>query len=262
MGPAVELKVRKNCPDAWRWKGQKKKVQSEAPPIGFDVCKEKCLALGKFGKRKRTADAAAERVVHLVRLIARIPYLRVERVVLRVFKRAAVELIPAALGRYRHVAELRKLRIIVELGHFEFADQLGGRVHVPERPVLPDVYGGRSVDGILHLRRQSATDRHIPVGILLGARNRIEHRQRARRSSSIIYGQAGELLEILRITDGAVFRVDDGTGIAGHFDRLRRACQLERHIEPQVLPRIKLHRRYFAVGETIGTHGQFVLSRL
>src|SRR6185369_15936775 len=90
---------------------KEKKWSRKASAIGFEVRKEKGFgfAVGEFRKNERTTEAATERVVGLMRLVAGVPHLGVERVVLKIFEKAAVELLAATLGGNRNVAELGSL---------------------------------------------------------------------------------------------------------------------------------------------------------
>jgi len=139
---------------------------------------------------------------------------------LKIFEKAAVELLAATLGGNRNVAELGEFGVVVELRNFEFTDEFGGRIHVAERTVLSNVDRRRANDGILHLGRESATHRDVAVGVLLCARNSGEHREWAGGGAAVVHWKAGDLLEVLGVANGPVFGVDYRAGIAVNFDTL------------------------------------------
>ena len=103
---------------------------------------------------------------------------------------------------------------------------------------------------------------HVSIRVLLRSRNGCEHRQRTGRRSAVVHRQAGNLLKILTVADGGIFRVDDRAGISLHFNGLRRRSQLELRVRAQHLPRIQLQRGHFVIREAVGVDGKFVVSRL
>ena len=241
---------------------KEKERRGKSATIGFDVGEEEsfCLAVWKLGKQKGATEAATEGVVGLVGFVAGVPHFGVEGVVLQIFESATVKLIAAAFGGDGDISELGEFCVVVELRDFEFADEFGRRVHVAEGAVLTDVHGRRAVDRILDLRRKPATDRDIAVGVLLRARNGRKHRKRARGGATIIYRETGDLLEILAVADGAVFRVDHGTGFAADFDALCRGSEVEGDIEAKALASVELEGRNLVVSKAICVNHQFVAS--
>src|SRR3981081_3795917 len=117
----------------------------------------------------RAAEAAPECVVGLVRFLVEAIGRSVQGAVLQVLEGTAMEAVGAAFGDDGHIADLRKLRVIVELRYFKFADQFRGVVDVSERAVLAHIDGGRAIHGILNLGWRSAADRDIPMAVLLNS---------------------------------------------------------------------------------------------
>src|SRR5580698_3156987 len=89
---------------------KKKERRGKAPAIGFEVRKKESpgFAVGELRKGERAAQAAAERVVGLVRLVHRVPDFGVECIVLQILERAAVELIAATFGGDGDIPDLRE----------------------------------------------------------------------------------------------------------------------------------------------------------
>src|SRR5258705_655227 len=113
------------------FEGTKEKQRSRvAAAIRLEIRKEESLrfAVHQPGKYKRPPETSTKRVIRLARFVAGVPHFRVEGVVLQVFKGAPVKLLAAALGGNGDVAQLCELRVVVELSHFEFTDQLSGRI--------------------------------------------------------------------------------------------------------------------------------------
>jgi hypothetical protein len=64
----------------------------------------------------------------------------------------------------------------------------------------------------------------------LSAGNSGQHSQWTRGCAAVVYGEVGDLLEILGVTDGAVFGVNHRTAFTADFDGLLRGCKFEGHV--------------------------------
>src|SRR5882672_4679922 len=100
----------------------------------------------------RTANRSAKGI-ELLRSLAIEPVrVRIQCIILQIFKHATVVFVSSAFGGEGHVANLRELSTIIEGRHVYGRNSLLRRISILKRPVLPYVCGRDTIDRKVHHR--------------------------------------------------------------------------------------------------------------
>ena len=132
----------------------------------FIIAKEEgaVASVVQVGNRHGSAQAGAEIVGHLVRLVAAAPRsIRncVQELVLQIFVSRAVQFVGAALGDRGDLAGLAIFGVVVYAVYANFRDSFGGGKGVAWNVVVGLVLRRDAIDRGLGLRRQAALQRKL-----------------------------------------------------------------------------------------------------
>ena len=165
----------------------------------------------------------------------------IERGVLVIPERAAVEGVRAALGDRRDVARIAKLCGTSHALHLDFGERFRRRECVSERLVSRRIGSGDPVHRKLGLRLQSALNGKVAVIVRLHAGQDAEQVVGAVAVAGcpVVGGQVGDLERIIGGGDGLGFGSDD-PNVRLHFHLLRDLAELQGEIDAKRLPRDEL----------------------